>query len=411
VIRGHVQTATGQPLSRARVTLTGPPGWKQLVTTNADGDYEIADVPAGHYRLTADRTGYLTGEYGVAPDSLADAALRLVVSRGVTIEHADVTLLFGAVIDGHVVDETGQPLPRARVEAVAAASSRGTRLFIPVSAVMADDVGHFRITGLRPDTYAVRASFAGPAAAADTAYATTYFPGVIEPVRASTIAVTAGSRAEAVDVALVPVPTAAISGRVLHSNGQPAPGVDVVMTGSDPRPGPQPFRPVTATAGFDGSFTFRDLQPGWYLLTSDVSAEEDARHFVTVSGSNVNGVQLFGRGVVWITASVVIETGGAPPFAAAPIRGVLLPVDAGAAATPDAEAILPIGEDWRFITRVRGPVLLRLAGLPDGWDVVRVEAEGADVTDRPFPEFSTHEARVSIVIAPRMPSTDGRGAR
>src|SRR5829696_299045 len=66
VIVGRVTNLeTGGPLRRALIRITSPmlPSEKR-VSTNADGRYEVRDLPAGQYFLKADRGGYLTLAYG-----------------------------------------------------------------------------------------------------------------------------------------------------------------------------------------------------------------------------------------------------------------------------------------------------------------------------------------------------------
>jgi len=67
IVRGRVVAVdTGRPLRRARVLLTsavlGRNG--RTASTDADGRYEIGDLPAGRYVVRASRSGYLGLQYG-----------------------------------------------------------------------------------------------------------------------------------------------------------------------------------------------------------------------------------------------------------------------------------------------------------------------------------------------------------
>src|SRR5438552_18613560 len=58
VIRGRVFGAdTGHPLRRARIMLTAPElgGENRTTSTNAEGKYEIKDLPAGRYNIVVNR--------------------------------------------------------------------------------------------------------------------------------------------------------------------------------------------------------------------------------------------------------------------------------------------------------------------------------------------------------------------
>src|SRR5262245_60169626 len=67
VIRGRVVAAdTGRPLRRVRVTITATElgGVPRNVSTDADGRYEMTELPAARFRVAASRSGYLTLLYG-----------------------------------------------------------------------------------------------------------------------------------------------------------------------------------------------------------------------------------------------------------------------------------------------------------------------------------------------------------
>ena len=64
-IHGRVTTAdTGSPIRGAEVRLEIDGRFSRLVTTDSEGRYELRSLPAGTYRLTVSRTGFITLEYG-----------------------------------------------------------------------------------------------------------------------------------------------------------------------------------------------------------------------------------------------------------------------------------------------------------------------------------------------------------
>src|SRR5437867_3005990 len=66
-IRGRILASdTGRPLRRARIQVTAPElaGDERMTSTNAEGRYEIKDLPAGRYTVTVTRSGYLRLSYG-----------------------------------------------------------------------------------------------------------------------------------------------------------------------------------------------------------------------------------------------------------------------------------------------------------------------------------------------------------
>ncbi len=66
-IRGRVLAGdTGRPLRRVRITVSAPElaGNNRTASTDADGRYELTELPAGQYTVTVNRSGYLTLRYG-----------------------------------------------------------------------------------------------------------------------------------------------------------------------------------------------------------------------------------------------------------------------------------------------------------------------------------------------------------
>src|SRR5262245_23575708 len=67
VVKGRIFAAdTGKPLRRARISVSAPElgGNGKTASTNADGRYEIKELPAGRYTVTVTRSGYVQLRYG-----------------------------------------------------------------------------------------------------------------------------------------------------------------------------------------------------------------------------------------------------------------------------------------------------------------------------------------------------------
>src|SRR5437870_11137023 len=122
-IRGHVTAAdAGQPIRRAQVRLTpmvAPPGTGvviprvdggRVVTTDADGAYEFAALPAGRYLLFVSKTGYVGVPWGQQRPN--EAGKPIDAAAGQTIDHVDFALQRGGAITGRIFDEFGEPLSR-----------------------------------------------------------------------------------------------------------------------------------------------------------------------------------------------------------------------------------------------------------------------------------------------------------
>src|SRR5262245_38268348 len=64
VLRGQVFSVDGTPLRRAQVRAMGPEGRGGTSTTDPQGKFEIKELPAGRYTITATKAGYVTMQYG-----------------------------------------------------------------------------------------------------------------------------------------------------------------------------------------------------------------------------------------------------------------------------------------------------------------------------------------------------------
>jgi hypothetical protein len=151
-IRGNVvEKQTGKALARALIVaqpVVGSKGATRSARTDTHGVYEIDDVPAGMYIITASRTGFSSAVYGqkhwyaagtpVALDANTDLSARFALPH------------FGA-ITGRVVDENNVGIPACKVLVY-----RNTRPPEVAENSMTDDRGVFRIWGLTPGTYLVR---------------------------------------------------------------------------------------------------------------------------------------------------------------------------------------------------------------------------------------------------------------
>ena len=160
VIKGRITAAdTGRPLRRSRITVTAPELGQRGrdVSTDAEGRYEIRDLPAGRYSLTVIRSGYLRLRYGQTRP--LEQGKQLDVANGQTVQDVDFALPKMSVIAGRVTDELGDPIEGASVFAMRMQYWQGRRRVIPSSqTARTDDVGEYRITGLMPGPYWVMAS-------------------------------------------------------------------------------------------------------------------------------------------------------------------------------------------------------------------------------------------------------------
>jgi hypothetical protein len=152
-IAGVVVTTDGipQPVRRAIVTLSGGALALSLnAITDDDGRFQIADVPAGRFTISASRASYVTIAYGAsAPGRVG---VPLVVEPGQRLTGIRLLLARGAVIAGTVRDANGEPTSGALVRL---AKRRGADLVTLPVTVETDDRGGYRFFGLAAGEYFV----------------------------------------------------------------------------------------------------------------------------------------------------------------------------------------------------------------------------------------------------------------
>ena len=92
---------TGAPLQRAVIRITSPtlPS-ERRASTNAEGRFEIRELPAGDYSLKAERGGYLTLAYGQRRPGEVGKPLQLGDTE--TVKAIDFALSRLSVISGRV---------------------------------------------------------------------------------------------------------------------------------------------------------------------------------------------------------------------------------------------------------------------------------------------------------------------
>jgi hypothetical protein len=427
IVRGRVQTAdTGAPIRRAQIRAVSPGSRDtRLVTTDADGRFELRDLPAGRWELTASKGGYVAMRYGQRRPFEAGRPLEL--ADGQIVQQVNFALPRGAVIAGRVLDEFGDPVAGARVQALRYQLSQGTRRLTPTGMVaQTDDTGGFRLYGLMPGAYYVSALLrALPAddATDSTGYAPTYYPGTGSVTDAQPVSLGVSEEAT-ISFALQAVRTARISGAVVTSTGVPvANGMVMLLAPDGGGAGPMAFGAGNRIRS-DGSFMLSNVAPGTYTLMASSGGPalrtgggeiEIGTLPITVAGDDVTGMTVVtGRGAT-ISGAVVAAQGSSAALTksnlqvTAPTVGAGLGGFPGLGGGPGPFGGRNVGEDGTFtLTNLFGSRLLRLNGLPQEWMLESVIVDGRDVTDRPV-EFAPNSDMTGarIVVTDRVTEVSG----
>ncbi len=388
IIRGHVFNAEGRPLPRAQVALF----FNDTATTETDEDgrYEFVDVRAGSYLVTASRSGFATLAFGQkrplepgAPFSIAAGEIR---------ERVDITLPRRSAIVGRIVDENGDPLEGVNVSVLKASFIQGRRQLVGAASRKTDDRGHFRVYGLQPGLYVVRADVGQVGSQDLPGYAATYFPGTPNPAEAQTVTVGIAQEVADVDVSLAPVRTARVAGRTLASDGQPFQGgLEMRVSRRSSAVASESFGARTER---DGTFEFPNVPPGEYVMAA-FRGNEVGWQFVTVNGEDVTGLVVQTTTGSTVSGRITFDGSNSPSRQNMEISPI--PADPDLVPFKGTATHTEMRDDWTFeIIGVNGLARLRAVRIPAAWALKAILVNGADATDTPL-SFGTKEQSLKDV--------------
>jgi protocatechuate 3,4-dioxygenase beta subunit len=277
VISGVVVDTDGRPI--AGVTIEGGDDTQRVRrggVTDGEGRFALVTLPAGGYQVFATKPGYHPTYYGERHPGVGwvfTAEMHRVgptlVPLGPAQRVSDLKLKMArlGVLGGVVLTSQGVPAAGWQVRAMRIERRPDNeREVTSASVATTDATGRYRIEGLAPGTYIVRARHA-------LAFNTTvYHPDSVRRLDAWTISLGPGEEKLEVNIHGKAPRTSSIEGVVTRNDGQPVPKARVDLT--DAGPVEPDSRRHTVTTGPNGEFVFEQIPAGgyWLVAQTDVTA-------------------------------------------------------------------------------------------------------------------------------------------
>jgi hypothetical protein len=268
-------------------------------TVGLDGAYSFSGIKPGTYYVHAIFAGYIDpfGQFSDEDFASTDPAIRARIAQIPTVTvtgtdsvRVDLRLERGAAVSGRILFDDGSPAAGWTLsvikpgtnenasDAVQAAMNQSLALSGAVQLTKSDDLGHFRITGLTPGEYAVRATMIAPSIGVTAGNImeggsginlTVYSGSTFNRADAKPITVAAGEEYSGAEITVPSSSLHNITGHVsAKSDGHTLNTGQVALTSKS-----NPALHVIAAIRSDGSFHFEYLPSGivYTLTTADAA--------------------------------------------------------------------------------------------------------------------------------------------
>ncbi len=407
-VSGRVIGIDGFPIARAVVHAYRPFVAGRQVETDLRGQYRIDRLGPGDYIVDARKHGF---------DTTRGRAVTL--RNGQAIESIDMTLTRGGAIAGTIVDEFGEPMQDVAINALQMQVVNGRTRMVHASVMgstRTDDRGQYRLFGMKPGTYFVRA-VVRDALPGSAGYLPRFYPGTPTIDQATPAKVDVSGALTGIDIALVPTPAYRVTGLATDSSGKPGRG-EALLAVSE-RSGAVQTEMSSTELKADGSFEFTGVAPGDYVVQAGgvvvnrgppaTTQTQFSTSFVTVVAADPPSVQLRMTQGATVSGRVRYEgvPPGPPPLLTLTVRSAdrdRSPLRAYGSTTFSRQA----DNSFEF-TGVFGPGLFQAQPQRNDWYLKSVVFKGQDLTDTAFDFGADGTFRdVEVVISALGATATGR---
>lgn len=399
-----IDSKTGQPLRGAEVSLrvlfSGNRIEPTSAVSDADGHFAFDNLAAGRYRLTASRNGY------VNRDPRMGGALRAGLVSLSSGQHPDsivLKLIPAAVIAGRVTTEGDESVPNVFVQAMKFTYQGDKRQLSDIGTSTTNDRGEYRIWGLAPGKYYVRATHPRGAAmrAGGQVYVPIFYPGVSDLSRTQPIELHPGDEISGIDLSFVSLRSVRLSGHVVNASSLPAKDAQVTLVAGS---GTITFAAGQASTDAKGAFEIRGVAPGSYTLIAEQFGNADpekvtrGRTSLEVGEGNLNDVEVIIGPGASVSGHVRVEGKTNPDFAKLTV-GLDAQDDLSSMGFAPDVSNVPLRSDGTFTFHdvPEGTYHIKVLPLPDGY-YLKPSGEG-DAAETGVKVARNHAAAVELTLS------------
>ena len=358
--------------------------------TDSEGRFKFSSLTAGQYRIVALAPGFAS-----ADDSPMVNGKMMNLADGETLDNVELRLKRGAVITGRITDSSGNPLIEKEVQLMKM-DARGnfTRFYFGSTDTRTDDRGVYRIHSLPGGKYKVSVGYSTEDGfrgdMSRLYFAKTFYPNTTDENQAKVIELSEGSEASDVDIKIADTKkTFDIAGKVIETEtGKPVPGIRIGYGVIAPNGSLGSMVGLGASTDAQGEFQISGVLPGKYLVFADSRFESQASDIysdqtpVEVSDNDVTGVEIKAHRGGSVSGIAVVE-GSNDPAILKQLSNVNLSLSYRSAESNLGIRSARPGPDgsFRFGGVKPGKILIRAFTPPDGLKLIRLEYNGASITD------------------------------
>jgi hypothetical protein len=389
-----INSVTNDPVKKAIVTLR-PYGRRASYTaiTDAAGHFHFDALDPGIFQAIANRDGFIPLQ-GIRFNP-ALKPINVVAEQ--EIKDVVVKLLPLAVVNGHVLDEDGDPLVGAQVQALRYVYRQGGARQLQSSGGFAgtNDLGEFQFLDLEPGRYyflvtaRTRLEPLPPntkRAAPEQTYPVTFYPNASEAEQSTATVVAAGAQVNGIDFRLRKAPAFHIRGKASDSRiGERLRRASVqVQTRGH-------ISLESRQVEQNGTFDMPGIGSGSYILVLQTSDQLSVWKNIEVGDHDVNAVELILYPQVEISGSLRLEGNPPPSEHRGSMHVNLVAFDMGVSADTEVNA------DGTFALKATPAIYQILAGCDASSYLKSVRFGDQDVSNRKLDLTQSATGTLTIV--------------